>query len=324
MNRIPRPDPTTLRTQICQVDGISTFSGVIQMPTTRVRAVDWKTAPKADWRSEILTLLGQGGMASVHLARDLMLGRKLAMKVLATSAFERFRREARLHAMLEHSAIPPLYDAGRLGDGRFFLAMKYVAGHSLADLTTGPPTDTVDLDTRLGWFEQVGHTIAYAHAKRVLHRDLKPENVMVSGYGRVYLIDWGLAKLHDTSPADDPGTGEHTTLGTLAYMAPEQTGGGFGRATEATDVFGLGALLFALLTGSPLYVGSAVEVLQQAKRCDPSGVVARLAAADTPLPLVGLVRRCLSVRPEDRPASAREVVNAAIRFRQSERVGADR
>jgi eukaryotic-like serine/threonine-protein kinase len=321
MDRMPRPDSSTTRTMICQIGGMPTFSSAIKMPTARARTVDWTTAPESDWRYEILNPIGKGGMATVYLARDLLLGRKLAMKLLSTNALIRFRREARLHSVLEHTAIAPLYDAGRLADGRYFLAMKYVAGHTLAELAEEPPADPAELSTRLSWFEQVGHAIAYAHAKRIIHRDLKPENVMVSGYGRVYLIDWGLAKQHeDAPPEDDTATGENTALGTLAYMAPEQAGGGYAKATEASDVFGLGAMLCTVLTGQPPYVGSPADVYRMVRECDTSGAVCRLSAAGTPYPLMELVRQCLAPNPQDRPASARQVVSTVIQWRQTDRV----
>lgn len=305
---------------VCQVGGLPTFSSAIKMPTARTRTVDWTTAPESDWRYEILNPIGKGGMSTVYLARDLLLGRKLAVKLLATSALMRFRREARLHSVLEHTAIAPLYDAGRLADGRYFLAMKYVAGHTLAELAEEPPADPAELATRLSWFEQVGYAIAYAHAKRIIHRDLKPENVMVSGYGRVYLIDWGLAKQHeDGSPDDDSATGECAALGTLAYMAPEQAGGGYAKATEASDVFGLGAMLCTLLTGRPPYVGSPPDVYRMVRECDTSGAVSRMVAADSPPQLVELVRRCLAPDPQDRPGSARQVVSAIVHHRQCDR-----
>jgi serine/threonine-protein kinase len=142
---------------------------------------------------------------------------------------------------------------------------------------------------------------------------------MVSGYGRVYVIDWGLAKLRAAAGGADreAETGEHTPLGTQAYMAPEQAAGGPGAATDRADVFGLGGVLCALLTSRPPYTGTWAEVYQQARAADTSDARRRLAAADSPRRLADLVGRCLARCPADRPATALAVVEEVHRYRVS-------
>jgi eukaryotic-like serine/threonine-protein kinase len=281
-------------------------------PTLSDRELDWDTLPPSDWRYEPERLLARGGMGRVYTARDRLLGRRVVLKVLTDSRMKRrFRREAHIHAHLQHASIPPLFDAGRFADGRCFLAIKHVKGRRLDELAPAPPATPGEMARRLGWFEQVCLAVAYAHGKQILHRDLKPANVLVSHFGRVYVIDWGLAKVKGGPDLgfEDERTDEGTPIGTLAYMAPELIGrGGVLRADERTDVFGLGGMLCAVLTGRPVYDGDTVlEVARTARGCETAPAVRRLADAGAPARLVRLAERCLAPDPADRPASAVDV-----------------
>jgi serine/threonine protein kinase len=275
------------------------------------RELDWDHLPPADWRYAPESLIARGGMSKVYLARDRLLGRRVVLKVLALPALRRrFRREAHIHAHLQHASIPPLFDAGRFADGRCFLAIKHVKGKLLGDLAARPPATPSELARRLNWFEQVCLAVAYAHGKQILHRDLKPANVLVSPFGRVYLIDWGLAKVKGGPDLgfEDERTADNTPLGTLAYMPPELVGRGVLRADERADVFGLGGVLCAALTGRPVYEGTeVVEVARMARDADTAAAVGRVAEAGVPDRLVRLAERCLARLPADRPASAVEV-----------------
>jgi serine/threonine protein kinase len=280
--------------------------------------LDWDALPAADWRYEVLGEIGRGGMAVIALARDRLLGRKVALKVLADPRHhDRFRREAFIHAHLLHPAIPPLFDAGRFADGRCFLALRHVRGESLDRAVTGSPADAADLRRRLGWFEQVCRAVEYAHGKGVLHRDLKPANVLVGTFDRAYLLDWGLAKVRGGPdvPEDDPLTADGAAVGTLGYMPPEVVARGIGRADERTDVFGLGGVLCGLLTGRPVYDGAVGEVTRSARDGDTAAAVGRVRAAGVPPRVAELAERCLARRPVDRPASAGEVARAVAAAR---------
>jgi serine/threonine protein kinase len=214
-----------------------------------------------DTRYEVLEKIGQGGMGTVYRALDGRLNRPVALKVwrgAADGAQERMLREARVIARLEHPGIVPIHDAGLLPDGRVYYAMKLVRGRRLDEAVSG----STDLAERLRIFHKVCEAVAFAHAHGVLHRDLKPQNIMLGPFGEVLVMDWGTAR--EGSAADPPRTGtaaagpgllHHTTdgtvLGTPGYMAPEQARGEIAHIDARTDVYGLGGVLFFLLTGHP-------------------------------------------------------------------------
>jgi serine/threonine protein kinase len=229
-------------------------------------------------------------MGVVYRATDTVLSRDVAVKVLqdrfgpASAAARRFHDEARITAQLQHPAIPPVHDLGTLPDGRPFLAMKLVKGRTLEDLLVERPSPATDRGRFLAVFEAVCQALAFAHDKGVIHRDLKPANVMVGAFGEVQVMDWGLAKVLGARPAatDDPqattgGTevrtlrdsdGRYTQagsiLGTPAYMSPEQAIGAVDRVDARSDVFGLGGMLAAILTGHPPFHGDTGEAVRQA------------------------------------------------------------
>jgi serine/threonine protein kinase len=203
-------------------------------------------------RYSIIDEIGRGGMGSVYLAMDEALGREVAIKIpnsVAHASLERrLQLEARVLASLEHPGIVPVHDAGRLADGRLFYVMKRVHGRTLDDYLRS----VADLTDRLRIFERICEPVAFAHAKGFIHRDLKPENVMIGAFGEVMVMDWGTVKAVDGRPStlDEHGT----VIGTHGFMAPEQARGAVDEVDRRTDVYGLGALLFLLLTDqiSPL------------------------------------------------------------------------
>lgn len=286
----------------------------------------------------ILGELARGGMGVVYRAHDLALNRTVAVKVLQhkyrdrPAAAARFLEEAQLTAQLQHPGIPPVHQIGTLPDGRPFLAMKLITGRTLADLLTDPSWDR---SQAIGTFEQICRTVAYAHDHGVIHRDLKPGNVMVGRFNEVQVLDWGLAKLRtatqeptaatfEASTFHDPrgersgdfGTVAGSALGTPDYMPPEQALGVVGQMTERSDVFGLGAVLCAVLTGKAPYIGKDAESIRLlAARAKLDDAYARLDASGADPELVALCRRCLSPEPADRPANAGEVAKAVARLR---------
>jgi tetratricopeptide (TPR) repeat protein/serine/threonine protein kinase len=273
---------------------------------------------------QILGELGRGGMAVVLQAEDGDLRRTLAVKILHprvgrdADLERRFLEEAQVTARLQHPGVPPVYEVGRLADGRPFLAMQLVKGATLAQLLRQRAGPAADLPRFFAVFAQVCQTLAYAHACGILHRDLKPANVMVGAFGEAQVMDWGLAKdlrrEGDTVPdaAAAPAasataglTQAGAVLGTPAYMAPEQARGEAALLDERCDVFGLGAMLCEILTGRPPFTGSGTaEVLRRAGAGDLRETFDRLGACGSDAELVGLARACLAPDPADRPRHA--------------------
>jgi serine/threonine protein kinase len=193
----------------------------------------------AGTRYELISVLGRGGMGVVYLARDTVLEREVALKIVERPSDE--ANEARILARLEHPGIVPVHDFGELPDGRLFYAMKRVRGDRLDRWMA---TER-DLGERLGVFLRVCETVAFAHAHGVIHRDLKPENVMVGEFGEVLVLDWGIAR--ELRKAE----GKLQISGTPDYMAPEQARGD-AAADHRADVFALGAMLESIASSAPV------------------------------------------------------------------------
>jgi serine/threonine protein kinase len=179
---------------------------------------------------EIEAELGRGGMGIVYAARDVRLGRRVAVKVLYTGGA--VVEEARIVASLEHPGIVPVYEAGPN-----YYAMKLVEGRSLDEHLRGG----VALSERLRVFQKICETLAFAHSRGVAHRDLKPGNIMVGSFGEVVILDWGIARRADA--AERPGV----VAGTPQFMAPEMRDGQGHAADHRVDIYSLGALFAACL-----------------------------------------------------------------------------
>jgi eukaryotic-like serine/threonine-protein kinase len=199
--------------------------------------------PELDARYEITGVAGYGGMGTVYVARDHVLDRDVAVKVLDVadqkgSRAARLRREAHILARLDHPDIVPVHDAGSLEDGRAYYVMKLVKGRRLDELIGDRPP----LTNRLTVFGRILDAVAFAHAHGVVHRDLKPENVMVGGFGEVYVMDWGVAQ-------DGGADAEAAIVGTPGFMAPEQALAG--GVDPRADIYALGVLLTHLIGDDP-------------------------------------------------------------------------
>jgi serine/threonine-protein kinase len=253
-------------------------------------------------RYTIVREIGRGGMASVFLADDPKHGRQVAVKVLlpelsAAIGAERFAREIRLVARLQHPHILPLYDSGE-ADGLLFFVMPYVEGESLRQrlMRSGP----LSLAETTGIVRQIADALDYAHAHDVIHRDLKPENILVSG-GQALLADFGVAR----SGSDVGGgtlTGVGVTLGTPAYMSPEQATGERG-IDGRSDVYALGCVCYEMLSGQPPFFGDNVMALiSQHVLAAPPRLIG--AVGTTPDSVADAVARALSKDPADRFATA--------------------
>ncbi len=205
----------------------------------------------ADTRYELLTLLGRGGMGAVYLARDTVLDREVALKIVDSvdaapeTAADRLAAEARILARLEHPGIVPVHDFGQLPDGRMFYAMKRVRGDRL-DRWLAAERGVAE---RLTVFIRLCEAVAFAHAHGVVHRDLKPENVMIGEFGEVLVLDWGIAqspRMHTPQQTAAP-----LVAGTPDYMAPEQLRGD-AVVDQRADVYALGVVLERMGGPAPL------------------------------------------------------------------------
>jgi len=220
-------------------------------------AASW---PELDTRYEITGVAGYGGMGTVYVARDHILDRDVAVKVLDVadhkgSRARRLQREAHILARLDHPGIVPVHDAGSLEDGRAFYVMKLVKGRRLDELIR----DALPIATRLTVFDRILDAVAFAHAHGVVHRDLKPENVMVGGFGEVYVMDWGVAQ-------DGAADAEAAVVGTPGFMAPEQELAH--DVDPRADIYALGMLLVQVIGAAPAPLRA---IAQKACRADASG-----------------------------------------------------
>jgi TolB-like protein/Tfp pilus assembly protein PilF len=263
---------------------------------------------------EILAAIGAGGMGEVYRAKDLRLGREVAVKVLPDGMahnedrLARFQREARAVAALNHPHIVTIFSVEEAG-GVHFLTMELVVGQALDKLipASGLPVEQiVDIASALA------DALAAAHDKGIVHRDLKPANVMVTHDGRVKVLDFGLAKeVGETSPDGATRTSLGQTqagvvMGTPAYMSPEQISDR--PLDHRTDIFSLGVLLHEMATGKQPFTGnSSAELISAILRDNPPSVCE--VRSDLPGDLARIVRRCLEKDPRHRIQTARDVAN---------------
>ena len=267
----------------------------------------------------ITASLGAGGMGEVYRATDTTLGRDVALKVLPAAMaadperIERFRREAKALAALDHPGVVTVYSVEE-ADGVHFLTMQLVDGQTLERLI---PATGLPLERLLQVAVALAEALAAAHERGVVHRDLKPGNVMVTGDGRVKVLDFGLAKLGDTGPETatltHALTGDGVVMGTVPYMSPEQVAG---RAVDhRTDIFALGVIFYEMITGRrPFAAASSAELVSSILRDAPPPP--EKLRAGLPVGLGLLVERCLEKRPEDRFRSAVEVADALQALRR--------
>jgi serine/threonine-protein kinase len=299
-------------------------AGVVMVSTTA-------SEPASRDRYTLSRLHATGGIGRVWLARDQCLGREVALKELRPdragypTVWARFLKEARVTGQLEHPGIVPIYELGRRPeDQQPFYTMRFVRGRTLGeaarayhDRRSRAEAGPLELREMLTAFMGVCNAAAYAHSRGVLHRDLKPQNVVLGDFGEVVVLDWGLARLtdqmdDDMSPlevATDGQTDETAqgqVLGTPAYMAPEQAEGRLDLLSPAADVYGLGAILYEVLTGRPPFSGpETTAVLRQVIHEAPARP--RRLVADVPAALEAVCLKALAKRPAERYASGREL-----------------
>jgi len=263
---------------------------------------------------EILALLGAGGMGEVYRARDVRIDRAVALKMLPEEFFEgeetrqRFEREARMLASLNHPGIATLYSFEEIpgpssSSSRHLLVMELVEGESLERKTA---SGALSLEESLSFARQIAEALEAAHERGVVHRDLKPANVMVSVEGRIKLLDFGLAKAFEADPSSPDishsptltarGTAAGMILGTAAYMSPEQARGK--PVDKRSDIWAFGVVLYEMLAGKRLFRGETVSDTLAAVLREPVDWT-RLPAA-TPRNVHNLLARCLERDPRER------------------------
>lgn len=267
---------------------------------------------------ELLEEIARGGMGIVYRARQISLGREVAVKMILAGelagkeSLRMFQREAHAAAHLHHPNIVPVYEIGEHETQHYFTMHFVPSGKTIADWAA----------TRRGNYHalavaaaQAARAVAYAHSRGVLHRDLKPSNILWDDDDGPQVTDFGLAKLLHES--DGTATRAAQVIGSPSYMAPEQMGGRVAEISTATDVYGLGAVLYELLSGQPPFFGaSAIETMRRAAEEAPAPL------PEVPRDLRTVCLKCLAKKPEDRYASAAALADDLERFARGEPVSA--
>jgi tRNA A-37 threonylcarbamoyl transferase component Bud32 len=274
----------------------------------------------------ILKEIGRGGMGVVYEAEQTTLKRKVALKVLRfgvvadQGAMDRFRREAETVARLHHTHIVPIFAVGS-HDGVSFDAMQFIDGSSLADVLNESRAQSVPLDpaTLARWGLEAAEALAHAHQRGVVHRDVKPSNLLIDREGLLWLTDFGLAKREDEATLTISGT----LMGTPRYMSPEQADPSKSAVDHRSDIYSLGATLYELATGRPVFDSSTPHgLLLKILRDD--AIPPRAIRAETPRDLETIIQTCLNKQPEARYPKAQDLADDLRAYLQGRPIRARR
>lgn len=272
--------------------------------------------------------IARGGKSLIQSCKDMHLGRVICYKSLlpefAKDSIEqqRFLREARVSAMLQHPNTVPTYEVGRDTRGNYYFTMKLVHGYTLRELLDF--RDRYDLKRLFDVIVQIAFALEYAHSHRVAHRDIKPENILVGPFGEVLLVDWGLAKVWDadghSTPEDELGsaddsqevptsiTGQGNLQGTATYMSPEQIRRD-PNIDFRTDIFSLGVVMYEILAGRPPFEADTVaQMIAQVTDVQSQKPSDFSPPWRVPKLLEGLVMSCIEKTPNNRIQSCAEIV----------------
>src|SRR6266446_1877821 len=265
---------------------------------------------------ELLEEVGRGGQGVVFRARQKSLNRTVALKVISLGQWaskphlKRFRLEAEAAARLEHPGIVPIHEVGER-DGSCYFSMQFIEGGQLDEVVRREP---MPIRRAVELIAKVARTVHYAHEHGILHRDIKPGNILLDAKGEPHLTDFGLARLVET---ESTVTRTLEVLGTPSYMAPEQAAANNTQLTSATDVYGLGAVLYQLLTGHPPFAGGTTyETIKMVLETEPRRP--RLCNPKVDRDLETICLKCLEKEPAKRYASAQSLAEDIERFLRNE------
>ncbi len=305
----------------------------------------------APFRYRPIRLHAQGGLGEVHIADDTELHREVALKRIRSrhtvnpEAYRRFIREAEITAQLQHPGVVPVYGLVRDLVGQPWYAMRFVEGQSLQDAmaqfhnTTWQGRGSSDyrlaLRELLSRFVAVCHTMAYVHSRGIIHRDLKPENIMLGRFGETLVVDWGLARRFDKKPGlvapeetttqanslevDELGTLEGAVLGTPAFMSPEQAAGHMDLLNPASDIYSLGAILYALLTGQRPFQAEGHSALLSLVKSGQF-LTPRQQNENVPRALECICLKAMALLPENRYCTVQDLGFDIVRWLSDEPV----
>ena len=272
-------------------------------------------------RYELQQRIGRGGMADVFLARDLLLDRPVAIKVLFPefavdpNFVERFRREAQSAANLNHPNIVGVYDWGQYAN-TYFMAMEYVQGRTLADILRANGHVNSQQAAEIG--SEIAAALGFAHRNGVVHRDIKPANILIGSNGQVKVADFGIARAMN-APTESNLTQAGSVMGTATYFSPEQAQGA--NPDPRSDLYSLGIVLYEMVAGRPPFSGeNPVSIAYKQVHEQPQPL--NQLVADVPKPFEAIVAKLLAKKPEIRYPTAEAVRDDLRRFRSGEPVQA--
>jgi WD40 repeat protein/serine/threonine protein kinase len=340
-----------LGTEPCSKTRREGWDAPVTQPFTRAElGPTGTTATSLELRYRVLRSLAKGGLGEVFVALDTELNREVAIKLIqeqfagSQHSRARFVLEAEVTGSLEHPGIVPVHGLGQFPDGRPYYAMRLVRGESLGQaiqafwkserVRRGPARSVARLQL-LRRLLDVCNVVSYAHSRGVIHRDIKPANILLGPYGETLLVDWGLAKVVGCGEVGHEAANEDlkrptaasasrqsvagTVIGTPGYMSPEQAAGQIREVGPASDVYGLGATLYCLLTGKPpIDELAGAQALGRAER--GQRIAPHLVNRHVPRALEAICGKAMALRPADRYASARDLASDLEHWMADEKI----